>query len=171
MGEPRASRPYMPGYGIVDAASGSGLMPWAEAEEVLSGSANYWLATASASGGAPHLMPVWGVWHEGELWFSSGGRSRKIRNLTAEPRCSVSTEDADHPVVLTGLAVVVSDLDLISTFLDLTNEKYHTSYGLDFLDPAVNATVRLRPEWAFALRQEDFSGSPTRWHFGGYPLV
>jgi hypothetical protein len=165
MVDPIASRPHMPGYGIVDASSGSGLTPWSEAESALIRSVNYWLATASATGGAPHLMPVWGVWHEGELWCSSGGRSRKVRNLKAEPRCTVSTEDALNPVVVSGTTTIVVDRSEIATFLALSNEKYKVDYGLDFLDPAVNATVRLRPEWAFGLRHDDFSGSPTRWRF------
>ncbi|MDQ2759398.1 MAG: pyridoxamine 5'-phosphate oxidase family protein [Actinomycetota bacterium] len=38
-------------------------------------------------------MPVWGVWHEDHLWFSSSKGSRKARNLAAEPRCSISTDD------------------------------------------------------------------------------
>jgi general stress protein 26 len=155
----------MPGYGIVDAESGSGLIPWEHAERRLTESPNYWLATAVEADGAPHLMPVWGVWHEGELWFSSGGRSRKVRNLKARPRCTVSTQDAENPVVVSGLAQIVVDMPLIATFLELTNRKYASEIGIDFLDPAVNATVRLRPEWAFALRHDDFSGSPTRWEF------
>jgi len=72
----------MPGYGIE--SSGQGLIPWAEAERRLIASTNYWVATVSA-GGEPHLMPVWGVWHAGQLWFSSGGRSRKVRNIAAAP--------------------------------------------------------------------------------------
>jgi general stress protein 26 len=163
--EPRASRPYMPGYGTVAADSGSGLMAWSDAARALTESVNYWLATAGGPGGAPHLMPVWGVWHARELWFSSGGRSRKVRNIEADPRCTASTEDAEHPVIVSGVASIVVDPAEIATFLELLNAKYDTSYGLDFLDPAVNATVRLRPEWAFALRHEDFTGSPTRWRF------
>jgi hypothetical protein len=32
-----------------------------------------------------------------------------------------------------------------------------------FLDPAVNATVRLPAEWIFALNEESFTKSPTKW--------
>jgi hypothetical protein len=110
-------------------------------------------------------MPVWGVWHDGALWLSSGGRSRKVRNLRADGRCTASIEDAENPVVISGTAAVITDPDAIAGFLDRMNAKYETSYGLDFLDPAVNATVRLRPDWGFALRHDDFGGSPTRWTF------
>jgi len=154
----------MPGYGIVDAGSGSGLMRWDDAERALAASQNYWLSTVGADG-APHLMPVWGVWSGGVFRFSSGGRSRKVRNLSADPRCTVSTEDAANPVVISGVATVVTGRDEIATFLAAMNAKYDTDLGIDFLDPAVNATVRLTPQWAFALRHDDFSGSPTRWRF------
>ena len=50
--------------------------------------------------------------------------------------------------------------------IGLVNAKYSTSYGVDFLAPEVNATVRVTPRRGFGLIQDDFSGSPTRWRFG-----
>lgn len=164
MSEPTASRPFMPGYGILDADRGSGLLPWSWAEERLAATRNYWLATVWPDG-RPHVMPVWAVWHLGALWFSSSLRSRKIRNLRANAACVATTEGAADPVVLEGTAEIVTDLDQIAEFLARSNAKYEVDYGIDFLDPAVNATVRIAPDWAFALRQDDFSGSPTRWSF------
>src|SRR5262245_27007972 len=163
MTEPTASRPYMPGYGIT--SSDKGLIPWAEAEQRLTESTNYWVATVSADG-VPHLMPVWGVWHAGMLWFSSGGRSRKVRNIAAAPRCTISIEDAQSPVILSGVATVTTDKADIRTFVEVANAKYEGGYySEEFLDPAQNATVQVTPEWAFAMRHDDLSGSPTRWTF------
>ena len=45
------------------------------------------------------------------------------------------------------------------------NANYEVAYRVDFLDPAVNATIRLRPRWDFGLKEEDFTGSPTRCRF------
>ena len=59
--EPAADRPFMPGYGVLPATEGSGLMPWAEAERRLTASHDYWCATVRPDG-RPHVMPVWGVW-------------------------------------------------------------------------------------------------------------
>jgi len=61
MAEPSASRPYMPGYGLLDAAQGAGLLPWSWAVERLQRSHDYWVATVRPDG-RPHVMPVWGVW-------------------------------------------------------------------------------------------------------------
>ncbi|MBO0688055.1 MAG: pyridoxamine 5'-phosphate oxidase family protein [Candidatus Dormibacteraeota bacterium] len=166
MPEPRASRPYMPGYGIAPATEGRGLLSWAWAEAQLVSSRNYWLGTVRPDG-RPHVMPVWAVWDEGGLWFSSSGRSRKARNLRADPRCTVTTEDAWQPVVVEGDAELVTERSALERMLDLENAKYGTSYGLEMLDPAVNATFRVRPRWAFALQGDDFTGTPTRWVFDG----
>jgi Pyridoxamine 5'-phosphate oxidase len=99
------------------------------------------------------------------LWFSSSLGSRKIRNLRANPECVATVENAADPVILEGTAEVVTDLDRIAEFLAGSNAKYEVDYGIDFLDPVVNATVRIAPRRAFALRQDDFTGSPTRWAF------
>ncbi|HEV7465958.1 MAG TPA: pyridoxamine 5'-phosphate oxidase family protein [Candidatus Dormibacteraeota bacterium] len=164
MQEPPASRPHMPGYGTLGPEEGTGLLPWSWAVERLSRSRNYWLATVRPRGG-PHVMPVWAVWDQDCLWFSSSLGSRKISNLRAEPRCTLTTEDAAAPVVVDGLAEIVTDLPALERLLALENAKYSTAYGIDMLDPAKNATVRVRPRWAFGLDSADFTGSPTRWVF------
>ena len=152
----------MPGYGVEDGPEG--LLDWGEAVRRMGASRNFWLATTRRDG-RPHVMPVWAVWLDDALWFSSSLRSRKIRNLRAEPRCTLTTEDAEHPVVVDGVAEVVLDRGRTGAFLAASNAKYQVDYGIEFLDPAVNATVRVAPVWAFALDEERFTGSPTRWHF------
>lgn len=110
-------------------------------------------------------MPVWAVWDGEALWFSSGLHARKAQNLLADSRCVITTEDALNPVVVEGVVDKCDDNTSKQWYLDLTNDKYATDYGLDFLDPATTAVFRMRPVWAFALRQDDFTGSPTRWQW------
>jgi PPOX class probable F420-dependent enzyme len=160
----RADRPVMPGYGILPADQGSGLLPWAEAERRLLAAHDYWCATVRPDG-RPHVMPVWGVWLEGGLWFSSAVGSRKVRNLDAEPRCTLTTDDARDPVVVEGVAERIVEPTAIRAFLAAVNAKYGSTLTEDFLDPAVNATVAVRPVTVFALSGADFTGSPTRWRF------
>jgi PPOX class probable F420-dependent enzyme len=166
MTDPKASRPYMPGYGILPAGKGTGLLPWDWALRRLRDSHDYWVVTVWPDG-RPHTMPVWGVWDDGVLWFSSSLRSRKIRNIQAGSRVSVSTDDARNPVVLEGIAEIVTETPALKRFLAGMNEKYDVSYSMDFMDPAMNASVRVRPVWAFGVAEDDFSGSPTRWDFDG----
>ncbi|MBO0824980.1 MAG: pyridoxamine 5'-phosphate oxidase family protein [Actinobacteria bacterium] len=164
MNEPIAARPYMPGYGTLRADQGSGLLPWSWAEERLTRSHDFWLATATPQG-APHLMPVWAVWHQGMLWFSSSNGSRKARNLGGDSRCSLSTDNPLEPVIVHGRARRVTSPDELAGMLAAENEKYGTSYGLEMVDPALNSVFALPPEWAFALDSSDFTGSPTRYTF------
>jgi hypothetical protein len=154
----------MPGYGIQGPDEGTGLLPWSWAEERLAASHDYWLATVRPDG-RPHLMPVWGLWHDWALWFSSSGTARKTLNLKANRRCSASTDSALDPVVVEGVAELVTDMTVLRLILDLENAKYGTDYSIDLFDPSVNACFRIRPVWAFGLSEGDFTGSPTRWQF------
>jgi PPOX class probable F420-dependent enzyme len=154
----------MPGYGIKGPDEGTGLLPWSWAVDRLKASRNYWVTTLWPDG-RPHVMPVWGVWDGEALSFSSSLRSRKARNVAADPRCVVTTEDAAEPVVLEGSAAIISDREAIVRFVDLMNAKYDAVMTVEFLDPAVNATIRVRPRWAFGIAHDDFTGSPTRWVF------
>jgi general stress protein 26 len=154
----------MPGYGTLPAAEGSGLLPWSWALERLTRSHDFWLATVTPDG-MPHLMPVWAVWHQDALWFSSANGSRKARNIAAEPHCSLSTDNPIEPVVVHGQARRVTSTSELSAMLAAENAKYGTSYGPDMVDPALNSVFALQPDWAFALDSSDFAGSPTRYLF------
>jgi PPOX class probable F420-dependent enzyme len=162
---PTADRPSMPGYGILPADQGSGLLTWAQAQQRLTVAHDYWCATVCPDG-RPHVMPVWGVWLDDRLWFSSGVGSRKARNLAADPRCTVTTDDPRDPVVVEGTAERLTDGGAITSFVAVMNAKYDAGMTAEFQDPAVNGTFAVRPVRAFALSGDDFAGSPTRWTFG-----
>ena len=162
--QPVASRPWMPGYGTLPADEGRGLLPWSWAEERLVRSHDYWLASVMDTG-APHLMPVWAVWHEQALWWCSSNGSRKTRNLAEEPRCSLSTDNALKPVVVQGAAQRITERTALEAMLAAVNAKYATDYSFDAIDPASQSVFSLRPEWVFALDSDDFTGSPTRFVF------
>jgi len=164
MAAPKASRPYMPGYGLLPAQQGSGLLPWSWAEERLAASRNFWVATVWPQR-RPHVMPVWGMWEEGAFWFSSSKGSRKSRNLLANKRCVVTNEDANNPVIVEGVAALVGDRATLEKVLAWENAKYETGYTMEMLDPQANSCFRIAPVWAFALAHGDFTGSPTRWEF------
>jgi hypothetical protein len=137
---PHVSRPFMPGYGIAGPAEGSGLLHWSWAAERLTAARNYWVVTIWPDG-HPHIMPVWGMWDDSVLWFTSSTGSRKVRNLAADRRCCVTTEDASDPVIIEGTARIATELPVLRRVIDLMNAKYRTDYRVDFLDPDKNATI------------------------------
>ena len=157
-----AGRPYMPGYPLLDASGGRGLLPWSWAEERLEQAHNYWLATARPDG-APHLMPLWGLWLDGRFCFSTGGQSRKARNLALDARCAVSTERADEAVIVEGVADRVHDPALLARFAAAYNAKYDWDIDPGSTEPIF--AVRPRVAFGFIEDSEDFNGSATRWRF------
>lgn len=153
---PHPSRPYMPAYGID--TSEDGLLDWSEADQHLRTSQNYWLSTVRPDG-RPHLMAVWALWSEGELFFSTDGR--KAANLAANPRCSIATEAAAEPVILEGVTRLVPHGDE----WDAVRAAYATKYGEGF--PEGSPLYALAPEVAFGFIEDAsrFAATATRWQF------
>ena len=152
----------MPGYGIAPADAGGGLLPWSWAVERLERAHTYWVATIGPQG-RPHLAAVWGVWVGGAFHFSTGGRSRKARNLAADGRCSLSPQLAEESVVVEGVARRVTGPAELRQLLST----YRRKYGSGFPDPDANPVFAVQPEVAFGIieREPEFSTRATRWRF------
>jgi general stress protein 26 len=151
-------RPFMPGYGITPSAEG--LLPWSWAEQRLRDSHRYWVATRGADG-APHLAAVWAVWFDGALYFSTGGESRKARNLAAEARCTIAPADSPDSVVIEGTATRLTDRAAIAA----ASEAYTAKYGSGLPDPSENPVYAVRPSTAIGIDEAAFTASATRWRF------
>jgi nitroimidazol reductase NimA-like FMN-containing flavoprotein (pyridoxamine 5'-phosphate oxidase superfamily) len=99
---PKASRPALPSeYGVP--TSEKGLLPWSHVVDRMTGAAHYWIATVDP-GGRPHATPVDGLWIDGCLYFGGSPRTRRQRNLAANPSICVHLESASDVVILHGEA-------------------------------------------------------------------
>ena len=58
-------------------------------EDVLEGQKIVWLATCRPDG-RPHLTPIWRRFVGGRFWMCTTENSVKVRNLRANPSCSVA---------------------------------------------------------------------------------
>jgi hypothetical protein len=152
----------MPGYGIAPVDDSDGLLPWSWAAERLASSRHVWIASVGDDG-SPHLAPVWAVWLDGELHFSTGGRSRKARNLLRRPACSAAVEDPVESLVLHGH---VRRHDAAGAIGDV-ERAYTAKYGEGFPDPDENPLLALVPAVAIAVigREPEFTTRATRWTF------
>lgn len=99
-------RPSIPDYGVPEGMDGT--LEWTTVRDLIAGSKNYWVCTASADG-KPHAVPVWGAYLDGTLYFGAGPRSS--RNLDANPRVSVHLESGDEVVILEGTSTVLHNPD------------------------------------------------------------
>jgi len=156
MSEPRRDRPPFPGYGI--RSDDDGLLSWSWAVERLESARNYWIVSAGP-GGVPHAAPVWGLWHEDAVVFSTSAESRKGRNLAAGPRVVVHLESGDEVVIVEGRAEVVPLDDAVAA-------AYEAKYAFR-PEPGSPDGVwyRVRPRLAFAWREADYTRTATRFTF------
>jgi hypothetical protein len=145
---------------------------WADVERRLEAARNFWIVSAGPAG--PHAAPVWGVWLDGALYFSTGRRTVKGRNLAADPRVSVHLESADDVVMFTGAVRDVAGAEEIrraaipyaAKYTDSeTGQPMDLAAALDSLDGVLYA---VRPRTAWAWREADFLESQSRWQF---PIV
>ena len=145
-------------YGVPQSMEGA--LPWEWARKRLSESHNYWLTTVRENG-APHTMPVWGIWFEGAYYFSTGATSRKARNLQQNPKCGVCNENAAEAVILEGVAQELEPGEIPQQAFKDYKAKYEWE-----LDPQRGPVWMVRPRVVFAMPEEQFPAGVTRWTFG-----
>jgi PPOX class probable F420-dependent enzyme len=152
--DPVARRPAFPaGYGVP--SEPEGMLPWSWAEEQLEASRNYWIVSVRADG-SPHSAPVWGLWVDGSIVFSTSPDSRKGRNLARDPRVVVNLESGDDVVILEG---EVETMALNDALADVYEAKY------DYRPGGEGDWYSVRPRVAYAWREQDFPRSVTCFTF------
>jgi hypothetical protein len=67
-----------------------------------------WLSTINEDG-SPHVTAVGAMWLDGTFWFQTGARTRKGRNVTRDPRCSIAVSVRDADIVFEGDAARVTE--------------------------------------------------------------
>jgi hypothetical protein len=113
-------------------------------------------------------MIIWALWHAGVLYFITGSRSRKTRNLESNAHCVIGTEQAHEAVVVAGIAEKVRDVALLKELVALYQKKYN--YDLASMREEI-LTLRepifaMRPGVAFGLEEKAILQNATRWRFG-----
>ncbi len=156
--QPKADRPFAPGYGIVGPTGGKGLLPWAWVARKMNRCRTFWLATIHAGRPRPHVMPVWGVWLDDAFFFSTGRKSRKGQNLAANPACTVANDDGAEAVVVEGVAEEVKD----AAVLERCAAAYMKKYKMDPRSMSEPIFI-VRPKTVFGFIEKSFPKSATRW--------
>jgi hypothetical protein len=153
-------RPQMvAGYGI--AGTSDGTVAWEWVVEQLSTARNYWIVT-SRDAGRPHAMPVWGLWLDDAMVFSTDPESVKGRNLARRPELVVHLESGDDVVIVEGRAERVDGARLPDGFVDAYGAKY--GHRVDTSDPMFGF-YRVAPPRVLTWREADFPTSATRFTF------
>jgi general stress protein 26 len=148
-----------------------------EAAEFLAGQPTVTCATLGRDG-RPHLMPLWYVVRDGELWAWTFAKSQKVRNLERDPRCTLQVEAGVVYEELRGMMLRCSarihrDTELVQALgFEIMDRYYRTPgfasgrphAGADALDPAVVAMVRRQAPKRVALHFVE-DGPRASWDF------
>ncbi len=157
---PVSGRPQVPAsYGIPREPGDAGA--WDAVADKIAAARNYWIASTRPDR-RPHAMPVWGVWLDGQLLFATDRKSRKGRNIAANPAVVVHLESGDDVVVLEGEPREATDAQLLARYVDAYDAKY--AFRPNTSDTAT-VTYALRPSVAFTWLESDFRATATRWSF------
>jgi general stress protein 26 len=111
-------------------SEGATPIPWSEARNLLEKASVYWLATVRPDG-RPHVTPLFAVWLQDALYFSTGPTERKAQNMLSNSHCVVTTgcnviDGVD--LVIEGDAVKVSDEAKLQAAATLYASKYDWHY-------------------------------------------
>lgn len=87
------------GYGVPE--RDEGLIEWPAVEARLVEAPQYWMATTRPDG-RPHVVPRWGVWVDGRLWYDGAPTTVHARNLANNSACTLHLEDGWEAVILDG---------------------------------------------------------------------
>ncbi|TMC68146.1 MAG: pyridoxamine 5'-phosphate oxidase family protein [Chloroflexi bacterium] len=133
----------------------------------------FWLATTKPDG-RPHVAGVGALWVDGKIYFVSGARTRKSRNLTANPNCVFSVSLTGIDLVIEGIAMRVTDrptlLRLAQRYAaqgwpaSVSGQALTADYSAPSAGPAPWSLYVLKPTTAFGVASGDPHGA-TRWTF------
>lgn len=110
------------------------------------------VATAGRDGW-PHLVPLWYVVRDGELWSWTYARSQKARNLERDDRVTLQVEDGEQYHELRGVMIrararIHRDLAVVTAF----GEELFARYGGGRPSPEVVAMVHAQAPKRVALQ-------------------
>ena len=113
-----------------------------EAAAFLAGTRTLTCATIGRDGW-PHLMPLWYVIRDGELWSWTYAKSQKVRNLERDARCTLQVETGEsydqlRGVMLKAECAVHRDLETVAALGGEIAERY----GGAELDDAAREAIR-----------------------------
>ncbi|MFJ9339142.1 pyridoxamine 5'-phosphate oxidase family protein [Streptomyces sp. NPDC101733] len=150
---------------------------WSRALRLLEAAEIFWVSTVRPDGRL-HVTPVIAAWHDGVLYFSTGAKEQKARNLAHDAHCALTTggnsltEGLD--LVVEGAASAVSDRAVLEEVIAAYEAKYGahitspegTFHGIgDAFRSGDVVVFAVAPDTAYGFGRDDGVYSHTRWTF------
>lgn len=95
--------------------------------------------------GWPHVMPLWYVPRDGDVWIWTYAKSQKVKNLERDPRATLLIETGSEYTELRGVQIeaeaeLIRDLDLIVDYAKEMTIRY--SEGIESVEGDAAAGLR-----------------------------
>jgi hypothetical protein len=156
---------------------GNAALDWSRARDALAAGlppeVPRFLGTVSPDG-TPHSAGIGAVWAEDTMWFVSGPRTRKSRNLATNTACTISVRAPGIDIVLEGRAERVTDgatLERIAAVYreigwptHVEGDAFTAPYSAPSAGPPPWHLYRLALHTAFGVATAEPHGA-TRWRF------
>lgn len=136
-----------------------------------------WLATINEDG-SPHVTGVGALWVDGTFWFETGEHTRKARNVSHDPRCTLSLATDQFDLVVEGEAHPVTDPPTVAAMasqwnaqgwparVDDSGRALTAEYSAPSAGPPPWTIYRITLRRAMAVATSE-PGGATRWIFSG----
>jgi PPOX class probable F420-dependent enzyme len=93
--------------------------------------------------GWPHLMPLWYIVREDQIWAWTYAKSQKVRNLERDPRVTLQIEDGESYDQLRGVMIEArTELHRDPEVIVKLGSELLARYGCGSVTPEINAAVR-----------------------------
>jgi hypothetical protein len=157
---------------------GYSALPWSRATEALSvppsENLTWFLGTVDPDG-RPHAAGVGALYIDGDVYMTSGPKTRKSRNLAANPACSISVRLQGIDLVFEGEAVRVMDKDTLERVVavfqkggwpaEVEGDAFTAPFSAPSAGPPPWYLYRLTYDTVVGVAGEEPYGA-TRWRFG-----
>jgi hypothetical protein len=157
---------------------GNDALPWNRPRDLLANidpSENLtWFLGTMRPDGRPHAAGVGAVWHDGEVYFTSGPGTRKSQNLDDNPAGTFSIRLTGMDLVFEGESTRVTDRSTLETIAKIFNRGgWPATVEGDALTAPFSAPSAGPPPWyvyrfryhtVFGVAGEEPHGA-TRWRF------
>ena len=105
--------------------------------------------------GWPHVMPLWYVPRDGEIWIYTYAKSQKVRNLERDPRATLMIETGHEYVELRGVQIeaeaeIHRDHDAVFDLAKQLTVRY--AEGLDSVEGDAAAALEAQARKRVAIR-------------------
>jgi Pyridoxamine 5'-phosphate oxidase len=152
-------------------------IPWSRARDAMAAArgpgATFFLGTVSPDA-TPHAAGLGAVWAEDTMWFVTGPRTRKARNLAGNPACTLSCRLPGIDVVLEGRAERVTDTDTLTRLgalyrqigwpAEVEGDAFTAPYSAPSAGPPPWHLYRFTIHTAFGVATDEPYGA-SRWRF------